>query len=195
MDALVVAVPLHFYMAQSSCAIQWEADECLYHHSDNVRICRNGTLVYRVFYGVARIVYNSGDSDRLLFSWPLLLPMDGSYVRRCDFLYRLVYKIAVEVKMSELDNIIHQPVRLRIMSALTALDPGGQMDFVYLRDQLKVTDGNLGAHLTMKESGYIKTEKTFVARKPRTFIVATGRGRDAFAEHIAALKQIIKNTQ
>lgn len=98
--------------------------------------------------------------------------------------------------MSELDNIIHQPVRLRIMSALVTLDPGGQMDFVYLRDQLKVTDGNLGAHLSkLEEADYVKIEKTFVARKPRTFITATGKGRDAFAEHITALKQIIKDTQ
>jgi DNA-binding MarR family transcriptional regulator len=82
------------------------------------------------------------------------------------------------------------------MAALTALDLGGQMDFVYLRDQLKVTDGNLGAHLSkLEEAGYITIEKTFVARKPRTFIIATGRGRDAFSEHIAALKQIIKDTQ
>jgi DNA-binding MarR family transcriptional regulator len=97
--------------------------------------------------------------------------------------------------MSEFDNTIHQPVRLRIMAALTALDPGDQMDFVYMRDQLKVTDGNLGAHLSkLEEAGYIKIEKTFVDRKPRTFIVAAGKGRDAFAEHIAALKQIIKET-
>jgi len=98
--------------------------------------------------------------------------------------------------MSKLDNIIHQPVRLRIMAALTALDPGEQMDFIYMRDLLKLTDGNLGAHLSkLEEAGYVKIEKTFVARKPRTFIIATGKGRDAFTEHIAALKQIIKDTQ
>jgi len=98
--------------------------------------------------------------------------------------------------MSELDNVIHQPVRLRIMSALVTLDPGGQMDFIYMRDLLKLTDGNLGAHLSkLEEAGYVKIEKTFVARKPRTFISAADKGRDAFAEHIAALKQIIKDTQ
>jgi DNA-binding MarR family transcriptional regulator len=98
--------------------------------------------------------------------------------------------------MSELDNIIHQPVRLRVMSAMVALEPGEQMDFVYLRNLLKVTDGNLGAHLAkLEEAGYIKIEKTFVARKPRTFISVTGKGRDAFAGHITALKQIIKDTQ
>jgi DNA-binding MarR family transcriptional regulator len=97
--------------------------------------------------------------------------------------------------MSELDNIIHQPVRLRVMSALVTLEHSGQMDFIYLRDLLKATDGNLGAHLTkLEETGYIKIEKTFVARKPRTFISATDKGRDAFADHVTTLRQIIKDT-
>ena len=98
--------------------------------------------------------------------------------------------------MAELDNIIHQPVRLRIMSSLVALDAGEQVDFVYLRKILNLTDGNLGAHLTkLENAGYIKIKKTFVARKPRTFVKATGKGRDAFGGHIAALKQIIKGSK
>jgi DNA-binding MarR family transcriptional regulator len=98
--------------------------------------------------------------------------------------------------MSELDNIIHQPVRLRIMSSLVTLEPGEQIDFTYLRDLLKLTDGNLGAHLTkLENAGYVSIEKTFVARKPRTFISVTGKGRDAFADHVAALKQIIRKSQ
>jgi DNA-binding MarR family transcriptional regulator len=47
----------------------------------------------------------------------------------------------------------------------------------------------------LEETGYVKIEKTFIARKPRTFISATAKGRDAFAGHITALKQIIKDTQ
>lgn len=94
--------------------------------------------------------------------------------------------------MAQLDNIIHQPVRLQIMSSLVSLDKNEQVNFTYLRKLLKVTDGNLGAHLTkLEEAGYIKTKKAFVARKPKTFISVTGKGRDAFAEHIAALKKII----
>jgi DNA-binding MarR family transcriptional regulator len=94
--------------------------------------------------------------------------------------------------MAQLDNIIHQPARLQIMSSLMALDPGEEVDFVYLREILKLTDGNLGAHLgKLEDAGYIKIEKTFVARKPRTFIRATGKGRDAFEQHTAALKEII----
>jgi len=94
--------------------------------------------------------------------------------------------------MAELDNIIHQPVRLRIMSSLAALDPGEQVDFVHLRKILDLTDGNLGAHLTkLENAGYVKVEKTFIARKPRTFISATGKGLDAFYEYTDALKKII----
>lgn len=98
--------------------------------------------------------------------------------------------------MAQLNNVIHQPVRLRIMSSLVTLDPGEQIDFTYLRDLLKLTDGNLGAHLTKLENArYIKIEKTFVARKPRTFISATGKGRDAFEAHVAALEQLIRGSQ
>jgi DNA-binding MarR family transcriptional regulator len=78
------------------------------------------------------------------------------------------------------------------MSSLVSLDKNEQVNFTYLRKLLKVTDGNLGAHLTkLEDAGYIKSKKTFVARKPRTFIKATGKGRDAFDEHTAALKEII----
>lgn len=98
--------------------------------------------------------------------------------------------------MAEIDNIIHQPVRLRIMSSLVALDTDEQVDFVHLRKILDLTDGNLGAHLTkLENAGYVKVEKTFIARKPRTFIKATDKGRDAFDEHISALKKIIRGTK
>jgi len=98
--------------------------------------------------------------------------------------------------MAQLDNIIHQPVRLQIMSSLVSLDKNEQVNFTYLRKLLKLTDGNLGAHLTkLEQAGYIRIDKTFVARKPQTFISATGKGRDAFAGHVAALKEIIQSEQ
>ena len=97
--------------------------------------------------------------------------------------------------MSELDKIIHQPVRLRIMASLVTLDPQEQVDFTYLRDLLQVTDGNLGAHLRkLEEAGYINVEKTFVARKPRTFVSVSVRGRSAFDDHVATLERILWGT-
>lgn len=96
--------------------------------------------------------------------------------------------------MAELNEIIHQTVRLRIMSALTILEPTDEVDFTYLQGLLDVTPGNLGAHLRkLEEAGYIAVKKTFVERKPRTFVSATPEGRRVFQDHVAALESILKN--
>ena len=96
--------------------------------------------------------------------------------------------------MAELNETIHQPVRLRVMAALVTLAPSAEVDFTYLRKLLEVTDGNLGAHLRkLEEAGYITVNKTFVDRKPRTFVSATAEGRKVFREHVAALESILKN--
>ena len=80
--------------------------------------------------------------------------------------------------MAEFNETIHQPVRLRIMSALATLEPTDEANFTYLRDLLGVTDGNLGAHLRkLEDAGYIAVTKTFVERKPQTFVAATAEGR------------------
>ena len=96
--------------------------------------------------------------------------------------------------MAEFNETIHQPVRLRIMAALVTLEPSDDVDFAYLRDLLEVTDGNLGAHLRkLEEAGYIKINKIFVERKPRSYISATSEGRKVFKEHVAALEAILQN--
>ncbi len=96
--------------------------------------------------------------------------------------------------MPELNETIHQPVRLRIMAVLVTLSPGDEVEFTYLRQLLDVTDGNLGAHLRkLEEATYITLIKVFVDRKPRTFVSATLRGREVFQEHVAALETILKN--
>jgi DNA-binding MarR family transcriptional regulator len=95
--------------------------------------------------------------------------------------------------MAELNETIHQTVRLRIMAALVTLGSGEEVDFSYLRDLLQVTDGNLGAHLRkLEEAGYIAVNKLFVERKPHTYIAATLEGRKVFADHVAALQSILK---
>jgi DNA-binding MarR family transcriptional regulator len=94
--------------------------------------------------------------------------------------------------MPELDSIIHQPVRLQIMAALCSLKPREQVAFTFLKDKLGLTDGNLGAHLlTLEDAAYIAVEKTFVARRPKTFVTATAKGRAAFTGHVAALQSIL----
>jgi len=127
---------------------------------------------------------------------PTILAVDGSAGGWDASRNRIIYPDTLEVTMAKLDNIIHQPIRLQIMSSLVALDTADEVEFTYLRKILNLTDGNLGAHLTkLENTGYIKIKKTFVARKPRTFINATDKGRDAFDEHTSALRQIIKGSK
>jgi len=91
------------------------------------------------------------------------------------------------------DEIIHQPVRLRIMAALTApscYDEG--LDFARLKSLTGATDGNLGAHIDhLARAGYVEVAKAFVARRPRTTVKASPEGRAAFQRHVAFLKSII----
>jgi DNA-binding MarR family transcriptional regulator len=95
---------------------------------------------------------------------------------------------------AELNEIIHQPVRLRIMAALVTLEPANEVDFTYLRELLDVTDGNLGAHLRkLEDAGYIAVYKTFVERKPHTYMAATAEGRKVFQQHVLALQAILNN--
>ena len=98
--------------------------------------------------------------------------------------------------MARFDEIIHQPVRLRIMAALNALPEDAQIDFKALRDLLQVTDGNLATHLRkLEDAGYIVVEKTFVGRRPRTYIALTPKGRQAFAEHVQVLREILEGAE
>lgn len=94
--------------------------------------------------------------------------------------------------MAELDEIIHQPLRLKIMAALNALPDGQGMDFPRLKKLTGATDGNLGAHIeTLSKAGYVGVDKAFVGKRPQTTVTATAAGRGAFARHVATLREII----
>ncbi|MEM7331901.1 MAG: transcriptional regulator [Chloroflexota bacterium] len=94
--------------------------------------------------------------------------------------------------MSQLDKLIHQPVRLQIMAILVAQDEEAQLGFTALRDTLNLSDGNLGTHLRkLEDANYVQLNKTFIARKPQTFIQATPLGRQKFQDHVAMLESIL----
>ena len=94
--------------------------------------------------------------------------------------------------MAELDEIIHQPLRLRIMAALTALPDMHGLEFSRLKKLTGATDGNLGAHIeTLARAAYVAVTKAFVGKKPQTTVTSTAAGRGAFARHVATLREII----
>lgn len=98
--------------------------------------------------------------------------------------------------MAALDEVIHQPMRLRIMAALNVLPPDDWLEFTRLKALIGATDGNLGAHLdTLAKAGYIAVDKRFVGRRPQTRVQANRTGRRAFAAHVAQLRAILDGAE
>jgi DNA-binding MarR family transcriptional regulator len=90
------------------------------------------------------------------------------------------------------NEIIHQSLRLRIMAALNAARAADPLEFNRLKALVGATDGNLSTHLsTLESAGYVKLEKDFVGKKPRTRASITRAGAAALAEHIAYLRSIL----
>jgi DNA-binding HxlR family transcriptional regulator len=67
------------------------------------------------------------------------------------------------------------------------------VEFVELKDYLKVTDGNLASHLAALEKlNFIQSRKQFIGNKPNTSYAATKLGRESFGNHLNALESLIK---
>ena len=94
--------------------------------------------------------------------------------------------------VNELNKLIHEPARLRIMATLMSLSRAEQIDFGSLAKLLELSDGNLGSHLQKLEAAeYIEVEKTFEGKRPKTFVALTTTGRKAFRKHVKALERIL----
>lgn len=93
----------------------------------------------------------------------------------------------------ELDRLIHERVRLGIVSALAV---NGTLSFTDLRDILNTSDGNLSAHARkLEEAGYIACTKSFEDRMPRTDYTLTARGRrhlEGYLDHMEALLRAMR---
>ena len=93
----------------------------------------------------------------------------------------------------QLDRVIHEKVRLAMMSLLAA---STQLSFTEMRDTLNMTDGNLTAHMrTLLEAGYVSVTKAFQGGRPLTTYSLTAEGRKAFATYINLLEQIVRQTK
>lgn len=95
--------------------------------------------------------------------------------------------------MEQPDEVIHQPLRLKILAALKALPEGERLEFVRLRAIVKATEGNLGAHIgTLENAGYIKVEKDFHNNRPRTRVALTRSGRRSFQDYVEYLRELLE---
>ena len=71
-----------------------------------------------------------------------------------------------------------------------------ELSFTEIRDTLKMTDGNVTAHLrTLHEAGYVAFTKSMEGGRPVTTYTLTGTGRKAFAGYLDLLEQIVEQTK
>lgn len=90
--------------------------------------------------------------------------------------------------MTQLDPLIHTPVRLRIMAALVQLPTGDTLSFPRLQELLDLTAGNLITHLRrLEEAGYVLTTKS----GRLTTAELTDSGRAAFAQYRQSLQALL----
>ena len=93
----------------------------------------------------------------------------------------------------ELDRVIHERVRLAIVSALASVQ---SLSFKELKDQLDITDGNLSVHARrLEEAGFVACEKSFVDRVPHTEYRLTAAGRRALEQYLDHMESLIRRVR
>ena len=94
---------------------------------------------------------------------------------------------------SALDRIIHERLRLGIVSALAV---NTALTFNELKQLVRATDGNLSVHARrLEEAGYIACSKTFAGRVPRTEYRLTAAGRRALERYLEHMEALIQATR
>jgi DNA-binding MarR family transcriptional regulator len=91
----------------------------------------------------------------------------------------------------DLDPLLHSQLRLAVMSLLLSVE---EADFVFLKTQTGATSGNMSVQIDkLNEAGYIKVQKTFQGKMPRTVCKITKKGISAFETYVKNLRGYIKN--
>ena len=100
-----------------------------------------------------------------------------------------VQKAAQNVS-NDLDKVIHERMRLGIVSALAANE---RLSFTELKTLLNTTDGNISVHARkLEDVGYLTCEKSFKGRMPLTEYSITKKGRKALERYLNHMEALIK---
>ena len=91
-----------------------------------------------------------------------------------------------------LDETIHQPTRLRIMTLLVSVPEPDRLAYGFIQQTLGLTGGNQTIHLRKLEAaGLVTIIKEFEGAKPRTWLQATRAGRRAYADYLSNLEKAL----
>jgi len=90
--------------------------------------------------------------------------------------------------VNDVDRVIHEPARLRILTALSGVDVA---DFQFLLSLIGLTKGNLASHMDkLERSGYVRVDKSFRGKFPHTDYRLTPEGRKALQDYWRTVDEI-----
>ena len=93
--------------------------------------------------------------------------------------------------LGEVDRLVHEPARLMILMVLYSVESA---DFTFLVNATELTDGNVSSHASkLEEAGYIKIEKGYAGKRPRTTLSLTRAGRQAVDDYSRTMQEAMRN--
>lgn len=100
---------------------------------------------------------------------------------------------AHRVVATDLDRVIHERMRLAVVSALAV---NSSLSFNELKRILNTTDGNLSVHARkLEDAGYIQCDKFFQGRVPKTVYALTDAGRQALERYLSHMETLIRRVR
>jgi DNA-binding MarR family transcriptional regulator len=100
----------------------------------------------------------------------------------------MINKENYENKQVEIDKIIHEPARLKIIAQLYVVESA---DFLFIMRQTGLTQGNVSGHLSkLEEADYVKIDKGYIGKRPQTMISLTKNGRESFKSYIKNMREM-----
>jgi len=101
--------------------------------------------------------------------------------------------VKVDKPASRIDRLVHERLRLGILSALAV---NNSLTFNEMKKLMETTDGNLSVHARkLEEAGYISCTKSFAQRMPRTEYKLTPSGRRALEKYLDHMESLIRATR
>ena len=95
------------------------------------------------------------------------------------------------LELGALDRLIHDPTRLMLISLLYVVESA---DFVFVKNQTKLTGGNISSHMSkLEDAGFVKVKKSFVGKRPQTMFRLSQKGRNAFDNYRKSLNDALSS--
>ena len=93
-----------------------------------------------------------------------------------------------ENQQVEIDKLIHEPARLKIIAQLYVVESA---DFLFLMRQTGLSQGNVSGHLSkLEDAAYVEIKKGYIGKRPQTIISLTKKGRESFKNYIKNMREL-----